>query len=608
MQEKTIEANSFTDYKIEFDEQVISKSRRIDVFAWQDLSFIKPISEITQFPVTESFITVNQPGNYEEAVKAEISGTSVTVRGKLPSLTKEAFSLLVLTPNTVFEELTVDTVTKDHILTAYKSSANPSGNYSLSYNMSDSSPSGTYTVVIGGKSSPLQCTYKYFSQTDRNFVVNYVNSNSLISELKKIASLNQNGTDYAEVVASMGFYLDDYNSFSDDLKNEVWDNVIKNKSTAFSENSLVAALNESIALTAFNHAENTGKIEAFMNKYISITNLPVGEGSLYNTLRDYKTQIFDILLTNKPFSNIQAINSKFQSALLLVQINNASYSDIKKILADNQPGLALNQAAYEKYLAMSVIDQKSVDKLLVGKGFTDMEKLRAGFISAVNSISSQIPSGDYRPAGSGGGGQSIKLPKVEELPVTENTPVTPKLYFDDLNSVEWARTSIEYLASKGVINGDGTGNYYPDQNITREQFIKIMIEAFFNIEENPNCDFSDVKASEWYFPYIAAAQKIGISNGMGDGSFGVGLNIKREDMAQILYRTVQILGIGLTEANEAVTFLDSDKISGYAKEAVSKMQIFGIINGRDGKIFAPSDTATRAESAKMMYELIIREQ
>ena len=47
----------------------------------------------------------------------------------------------------------------------------------------------------------------------------------------------------------------------------------------------------------------------------------------------------------------------------------------------------------------------------------------------------------------------------------------------------WAHEAIEYLAENDVINGDGNGNFLPDNNITREEFVKMIVLAF-NIAES----------------------------------------------------------------------------------------------------------------------------
>ena len=52
------------------------------------------------------------------------------------------------------------------------------------------------------------------------------------------------------------------------------------------------------------------------------------------------------------------------------------------------------------------------------------------------------------------------------------------------------------------------------------------------------------------------------------------------------------------------TFADENEISDYAKEAVNALYNNGLINGIDGSRFAPANHATRAEAAKIIYNLL----
>jgi hypothetical protein len=50
-------------------------------------------------------------------------------------------------------------------------------------------------------------------------------------------------------------------------------------------------------------------------------------------------------------------------------------------------------------------------------------------------------------------------------------------------------------------------------------------------------------------------------------------------------------------------FVDKDSISDYAVESVGLMYNSNIMIGKPGFIFAPKNFATRAEAAKIIYEL-----
>ena len=55
---------------------------------------------------------------------------------------------------------------------------------------------------------------------------------------------------------------------------------------------------------------------------------------------------------------------------------------------------------------------------------------------------------------------------------------------------------------------------------------------------------------------------------------------------------------------KAATFGDADSISTYAKDAVGALSGAGIINGMGDGNFAPGAFATRAQAAKIIYNVL----
>lgn len=69
------------------------------------------------------------------------------------------------------------------------------------------------------------------------------------------------------------------------------------------------------------------------------------------------------------------------------------------------------------------------------------------------------------------------------------------------------------------------------------------------------------------------------------------------------YRAIAAAGKTLQEKQQAESFSDADSISDYALEAVLKMQQAGVISGVGNNLFAPGNSANRAEAAVMIYRL-----
>lgn len=178
--------------------------------------------------------------------------------------------------------------------------------------------------------------------------------------------------------------------------------------------------------------------------------------------------------------------------------------------------------------------------------------------------------------------------------------------FIDIGGVTWAKAGIEALAARGVVNGVGGSAFNPEGNVTRAEFIKMLMEAFELVDETAESGFGDMAKGTWYYGSVASAEKLGIVKGKGDGSFGVNDRISREDMSAMAYRTALLLKAGFegeVGGAEAETFADKAQISSYAIKAVEAMQKAGIINGVGGGRFAPKEGSTRAQAAVMVYRL-----
>ncbi|SOC21904.1 cell wall-associated NlpC family hydrolase [Ureibacillus xyleni] len=81
-----------------------------------------------------------------------------------------------------------------------------------------------------------------------------------------------------------------------------------------------------------------------------------------------------------------------------------------------------------------------------------------------------------------------------------------------------AATALEKL---DIFNGDGNGKFNPSSPITRGQLSKVLVEAF-DLKQQGNAEvFSDVSTSHWAKDYISILSSNKITNGKGDGTFGV---------------------------------------------------------------------------------------
>jgi hypothetical protein len=172
--------------------------------------------------------------------------------------------------------------------------------------------------------------------------------------------------------------------------------------------------------------------------------------------------------------------------------------------------------------------------------------------------------------------------------------------FTDLSSVPWAEESITALAQRLVVNGVGDGKFNPNGHVTREQFAKMLVCALGMYTATGTSTFTDVDSSAYYAPFVNSAYTAGLANGYGS-TFGVGDSITRQDLAVMLYRAMQQLGVSMPIVRTSASFSDQSSISDYAQEAVSALYSAGIIDGVGNNTFNPRGTATRAQAAKMIW-------
>ena len=207
-----------------------------------------------------------------------------------------------------------------------------------------------------------------------------------------------------------------------------------------------------------------------------------------------------------------------------------------------------------------------------------------------------------------GGGPGIIAPGNTGALTTPNTNTNYKPDFQDLDSVEWARTAINGLAMRGMINGRDQYTFDPNANITRAEYCQILMGAINALNAKGESTFADVPSTAWYYNAVSVASQLGIVSGYGDGNFGPNDLITRQDMALMTYKTAQIMNKSLEPVNAEITFEDSHEIADYAFEAVMTLQKAGIINGMTDTTFEPHSNATRAQSAKVIFDTFVDAQ
>lgn len=214
-------------------------------------------------------------------------------------------------------------------------------------------------------------------------------------------------------------------------------------------------------------------------------------------------------------------------------------------------------------------------------------------------------SGGTKNNGGSSGVSAGILPSVNQQPVSseETAANQADFQFYDLENVEWARDAIEYLAKTSVLSGKEKGVFAPSENLTRAQACTILCRMFSIPEWDAGSTFTDIAEGDWCKGYVMAANQMGIVMGQSEKFFGADSDITRQDFVVMLKRAMDYFQVALEKNDTEVTFIDAENIREYALESVKAFSAAGIISGRDDGSFDPTGRITRAEAARVAYNV-----
>ena len=181
-------------------------------------------------------------------------------------------------------------------------------------------------------------------------------------------------------------------------------------------------------------------------------------------------------------------------------------------------------------------------------------------------------------------------------------PDTPPFIFADLTESAWYYEAVKYVVTNGLMNGMSIRSFAPEASMTRAMLVTVLWRYEDSPQEGIN-KFTDVPDDQWYADAVAWAAANGIVGGVGNGKFDPNSKITREQMAAILYRYAQKIGIDTGKRGDLSKFPDASRVSDWAKEAIAWAVAEGIIGGSDGKLL-PQGNATRAQVATILMRFI----
>jgi len=186
----------------------------------------------------------------------------------------------------------------------------------------------------------------------------------------------------------------------------------------------------------------------------------------------------------------------------------------------------------------------------------------------------------------------------------EAVNIFEKPVFTDTDYKAWYSDHVDYVYDEGIMNGTGEHSFGPDMALSRAMVVTVLYRAAGSPEVTGEIPFADVEEGMWYSDAILWAYQNEVVNGVGDGSrFDPNGNITREQIATILYRYTQSLGVEMAEGADLNTYPDGAMVSAYAEEGMAWAVGEGLITGAVSNgvtTLSPWNTATRAQFATII--------
>lgn len=442
-------------------------------------------------------------------------------------------------------------------------------------------PSGKHIVTLTVEDAEYET---YFIN------VNYSSISALLPELNRVQNADELGQLLADNIQNLAIDESVYTSLATEINTILYSS---RPADGFSDAAeYMYKYNNAVATSYIKNGADLAQIVNKYSKELGITysdyeNLTASQKELLSgylknyEYNDLKTAFYQnrVLACVKSASQVLELEEHFSQGISYINPDLTYFNELK-----------IPEKVYEQlYLNLEKIN--TVPQLI--EQFETAAKER---YTAENKEASKNNGKDSGKDKGGGG-----FPAIGGAGKLETALNTGNQGFSDIQT-HWAKEYIDKLAQDKIINGYNDSTFRPDANVTRAEFVKMVVLAFVtNAKIDSTVTFSDVSNTSWCYEYVNKAAAAGVVNGIGNGGFAPDSNITREDAAVILGRIAEQRYL-INNAAQA-DFTDFSNISPYAVEYISALTQQNIILGFSDGAFYPKNLITRAQAATLICRL-----
>jgi uncharacterized repeat protein (TIGR02543 family) len=187
-----------------------------------------------------------------------------------------------------------------------------------------------------------------------------------------------------------------------------------------------------------------------------------------------------------------------------------------------------------------------------------------------------------------------------------DVPLAPPPRFTDVGTQHWANNYVNAIAYRGIMLGITATIFEPETTLNRAMAATILWRLAGEPSTQFTPVFTDVIAGQWYSEAITWGSENGILLGIGNNLFNPRGELTREQFAALMFRYAQFMDVS-TDVSEDHTlgiFADYANVGDWAIEYMLWANYVGLIGGVDAQTLLPGGSATRAQTAAILYRFM----
>ena len=205
----------------------------------------------------------------------------------------------------------------------------------------------------------------------------------------------------------------------------------------------------------------------------------------------------------------------------------------------------------------------------------------------------------------------LSLVLVLALALSLAVPAFAATYTDIQN--HWAKTYLQTLADKGILNGYSGGTMKPDNNITAAEAL-VLLSRLYTLSDAEKALIADDYASEvtasvpssyaWAYGNFEICRAAGIITKDELKALSLDTALKKEELAVFIIRAMGYSDTASTLTVKDMSFADAAKVSKNCIGSVAELAKLGILTGDTNKNVSPQSSVTRAVVATMVVRAL----